>query len=545
MANIWLGAAQGLRSGWEMGSSIAERKRKRDEKEADKLYAEGRELEKFEAQARGLRDVTGQIDEETREEEWKKAFPDRPFIPAPIQEEAAQTKRFYSIRDAVVEKAKVDRLLERAAEARAARVADSAQKHALKVSGTWKDRSAVQEKQFNMTFGHRTAQDALNYKLEVDKFESGKGKTLRDLKTTTKYKRKVTYDNAKEIVTAVQTGESPYIDWIKARAEGEKLYKAILDTDVEGDSRAKIVGLGEALESIKAKWLDGADSAQAKSRNSAITKLRDSGRKDIDLLYKSWDREKEPNLNPKDFIERMILDQDNVVTAFDADLHDRSESWERIVPTKRSKALQMYSHVIVHKIDPITKAQTQSQIPAPVRRLPGEEPDEIRGGGQSDAEQLNRAYLTDAAEKIIPQEILPDGRLSQGGRDKVLSWLRLSSAKKAGDQPHPKWIKSAGRLLLPEESQFSKEFTPADWNKLDTASELLKAIEVLEGGVAPLESLPPLPGAEPEAGGIDIKSMRLPVAVEKKMMAMPEGVPFTNNTGQEVYRRGNKIFRVK
>jgi len=543
MANFWLGAAQGLRSGWDMGSTIAERKRKKDEKEADKLYAEGRELEKMEAQASGLGDVAEALDEEQRKEEWKKAFPNRPFIPAPIQEEAAQTKRFHSIRDAVVEKAKVDRLLARAAESRTARVSAAAHERSKELGGTWEERSAVQEKQFNKTFGHRTAQDALNYDLAVKRLKQDKGKTLSDLKTTTKYKRKLAYDNAKEIVTSVQSGSSPYIEWIKARAEGEKLYKAILNTDVEDDSRAKIVGLGEALESIKAKWLDGADSAQAKSRNSAITKLRDSGRKDIDLLYKSWDREKEPNLNPKDFIERVFLDQDNVVTVFDAERHDRSESWERIVPAKRSKALQMYSHVIVHKIDPITKAQTQSQIPAPVRRLPGEETDPLRGGGQGDAEELNRAYLTNAAEKIIPQEILPDGRLRQSGRDKVLSWLRLSSAKKAGDQPHPKWIKSAGRLLLPEDSQFSKEFTPADWNKLDTASGLLKALERLEGEVAPPESLPMLPGAE--EGGIDIKSMRLDPAIEKKVMEMPEGVPFTNAAGQEVYRRGNKIFRVK
>ena len=31
MGNFWLGASQGLRSGWEMGSSIAERKRKKEE----------------------------------------------------------------------------------------------------------------------------------------------------------------------------------------------------------------------------------------------------------------------------------------------------------------------------------------------------------------------------------------------------------------------------------------------------------------------------------------------------------------------------------
>ena len=75
----------------------------------------------------------------------------------------------------------------------------------------------------------------------------------------------------------------------------------------------------------------------------------------------------------------------------------------------------------------------------------------------------------------------------------MLTWLR---SVKASDKVHPSNIKVAGRLLLPEESQFSKEFTPADWNKLDTASGLLKAIETLEGA-AP-KSLPALPFLEAE-----------------------------------------------
>ena len=66
--------------------------------------------------------------------------------------------------------------------------------------------------------------------------------------------------------------------------------------------------------------------------------------------------------------------------------------------------------------------------------------------------------------------------------------------------------------------------------------------------------LPPLPGdiglpkgeaVPPDAEGIDIGGMGLPAAVEKAMMAKPEGVPFTNAKGQEVVRRGNKLFRVK
>ena len=527
----------------EAYESASERRRRKEEKEADRLYAEGREAEALEAQALGLGDVAERLDEEQRKEEWKKAFPDRPFIPAPIQERAAQTKRFYSIRDAVVEKAKVDRLREKAAESRTARAAEAARKHALKLGGSWEDRSKVQKEQFKLTFGHRTAQDARLYKLEVDKFEHGKDAPQRALETKTKYFRKLALDDATEIVEAYRDGPESYRDWVTARTEGARLHKAAMAFDPKAENRASTIGLAQGLESIKAKWLDGSDSVQARNRNSAITMLRGIGIKDINLLYKSWDKEKEPNLDPKDFIERVYLSKDNVVTAFDADLHDRSESWEQIIPAKRSKALQMYSHVIVHKIDPVTKAQTQSQIQAPVRILPDKEPDELRGGGEIDAEQLNRAYLTNAAEKIIPQEILPDGRLRQSGRDKVLSWLRLSSAKKAGDQPHPKWIKSAGRLLLPEDYQFSKEFTPADWNKLDTASGLLKAIERLEGEVAPPESLPMMP--EAEEGGIDIKSMRLDPAVEKKVMEMPEGVPFPNAAGQEVYRRGNKIFRVK
>ena len=261
------------------------------------------------------------------------------------------------------------------------------------------------------------------------------------------------------------------------------------------------------------------------------------------MLYKSWNKDLEPDFDPKDLIDRFTLDSDNIIVKFDEAKHSRADSWDMIKPDRRNEALQVYQQEIEHEADLLSGvASKKSFIPASVRTLPGEAPIPIRGGGQSDAEHLNRTYLLEAAEKIIPQEILKDGRLSQGGRDKVLTWLR---SLKGSDKVHPSNIKVAGRLLLPEGSQFSKEFTAADWNKLDTAPELLKAIERLEGKVAPPESIPMLPGDEAEAGGIDIKSLNLPPAVERVMMVLPEGVPFPNNVGQMVYRRGNKIFRVK
>lgn len=257
------------------------------------------------------------------------------------------------------------------------------------------DRSDIQQKQFEKTFG-----------LKEKQYESDKGQFKRQLEEKTVYDRKVKYDDAKELINAVKHGTSPYIEWVKAREEGERLIKAIMDTDTEHDKREKVVGLAEALESIKAKWLDGSDSVQARNRQSAITKHRDAGRKDIDALYKSWNKEKEPNFNPKDLIQRVFLDQDNVIVPFDESKHNRSDSWERIFPDKRNEAMQMYSHVVVHEIDPITNAQTQSNIPAPVRLLPGEQRDPLRGGGQSDAEQLNRTYLLGAEEKSSHRKYL-------------------------------------------------------------------------------------------------------------------------------------------
>ena len=479
MADFWKGFGQGFGPAFERSY---DRARSRREKAEDRTYAEEQELEKLAAQARGMEDVAHELSEEARKTSWKEAFPNREFIPLTQKAGVAQTKKQLAIRDAIVQKHKADRLLKDITDAKTRKAAEVAHKRAKEISGSWEDKSDIQKEQFNKTFG-----------LKEKQHEWEKGQFKRQLEEKTAYDRKVTYDDAKELINAVKHGTSPYIEWMEAREEGKRLIKAIMDTDTEHDERAKVVGLAEALESIKAKWLDGSDSVQAKNRQSAITKQRDAGGKDIDALYKSWNKEKEPNFNPKDLIQRVFLDQDNVIVPFDESKHNRSDSWERIFPDKRNEAMQMYSHVVVHKIDPVTEAQTQSNIPAPVRLLPGEVTDPLRGGGQSDAEQLNRTYLLGAEEKIIPQEILVDGRLSQGGRDKVLTWLR---SVKASDKVHPSNIKVAGRLLLPEESQFSKEFTPADWNKLDTASGLLKAIETLEGA-AP-KSLPALPFLEAE-----------------------------------------------
>lgn len=107
------------------------------------------------------------------------------------------------------------------------------------------------------------------------------------------------------------------------------------------------------------------------------------------------------------------------------------------------------------------------------------------------------------------------------------------------------------RLIPPKAGDVS----PRDARPVE---EMLPIVEPKDGALPPLPGmapdepapLPPLPGGEPEAGGIDIKSLNLDPAVERVMMAQPEGVPFPsrmafNKIGQMVYRRGNKIFRVK
>ena len=279
MADFWKGFGQGFGPAFERSY---DRARSRREKAEDRAYAEEQELEKLAAQARGMEDVAHELSEEARKASWKEAFPNREFIPLTQKAGVAQTKKQLAIRDAIVQKHKADRLLKDITDAKTRKAAEVAHNRALEISGSWRDRSDIQQKQFEKTFG-----------LKEKQYESDKGQFKRQLEEKTVYDRKVKYDDAKELINAVKHGTSPYIEWVKAREEGERLIKAIMDTDTEHDKREKVVGLAEALESIKAKWLDGSDSVQARNRQSAITKHRDAGRKDIDALYSSilgWHR---------------------------------------------------------------------------------------------------------------------------------------------------------------------------------------------------------------------------------------------------------------
>lgn len=474
MASFWGGFAKGFTPAWE---SSRERASRRRERAADRAYAEKLEKEKLKAQAGAYRDIAHAEDERIRKEEHEGVFPPArfppelfPFVPTPAPEEEAQTEVSLAMRDAITEKHKITQMIRKADATKAANIAAT-------LAAERKEGRDIQEKQFDQTFGFNSAKDKRDHERDLKRRQWDRGKFQRELELATKYKRKIEYDDAKELVNSVRTATSPFAAWVKARTEGTKLYDAVISSDPETESRALIINLAEGLEAIKAKWLAGDDGLQAKTRNASIVRQRDIGMKDIALLYKSYDPKKEPDFNPEDLIERVTLNSSHVVVPFVEADHSKAESWRRIIPAQRNRAMQTFQQEIEHKLDPKSGvASEKSYITAPVRLLPGESTDPIRGGGWGAAVELNRAYL-EGGGQITKQEVEADGRLSPAGHNKVIKWLRDMSFLKESDQPTPKAIRNAASLLLPERELFFEGFSPFDWDKLDTAEEVLEAVD--------------------------------------------------------------------